>query len=66
MTLRNGSGAVVRTATTQSDGTYSVTGVPAGVSYVLTPAKSGMSYTPANRSYTNLSSGKSAQNFSGT
>jgi uncharacterized delta-60 repeat protein len=66
MTLRNGSGVVVKTATTLADGTYSMTGVPAGVNYVLTPAKAGMTFTPTSKSYTNLSASQAAQNFSGT
>jgi chitinase len=66
MTLKNGTGAVVKTVTTLADGTYSVAGVPAGVNYVLVPTKAGMTFTPASKSYTNLSANQVAQNFSGT
>ncbi|MDQ3803974.1 MAG: carboxypeptidase-like regulatory domain-containing protein [Acidobacteriota bacterium] len=56
MTLTNGStGAVVRTMTTGSNGAYSLTAIPAGITYVLRPAKSGVTFSPASRTYANLS-----------
>lgn len=67
MTLVNSAtNAVVKTGVTASDGTgsYSLTGVPAGVSYALRPSKAGTTFTPASKSYANLSANQSAQNFS--
>ncbi|HYG80501.1 MAG TPA: SBBP repeat-containing protein [Pyrinomonadaceae bacterium] len=58
-------GAVVKTVTTQADGRYSLTGVPAGYNYVLRPSKTGVSFSPTTRTYTNLSANSTGQNFTG-
>jgi hypothetical protein len=56
MTLTNGStGAVVKTVPTRTDGSYSLTAIPAGITYVLRPTKAGVTFSPASRTYTNLS-----------
>src|ERR687894_630501 len=55
MTLRSQSGAVVKTTRTAVDGTYSLTGVPAGASYVLTLTLVGHTFSPPTKSYANLS-----------
>jgi hypothetical protein len=53
-----------RTFTTDSTGTYSFTGLPAGRTYKVTPAKAGHAFTPSVRSYSNLSANQTAANFS--
>ncbi len=50
-----------RTATTDSRGNYNLRGVPAG-SYMLTPARSGYTFTPTTRNVT-VSRNVSQQNF---
>jgi hypothetical protein len=66
MTLTDSAtGAVVKTVTTQADGRYSLTGVPAGYNYVLRPGKAGVSFSPATKTYTNLSANSTGQNFTG-
>jgi hypothetical protein len=69
MTLRNSSGVVVKTVTTATSaagvtGSYTITGVQAGYSYTLRPTKTGMTFIPLSRSYTNLSANQTLQNFS--
>ncbi|WP_129630290.1 clostripain-related cysteine peptidase [Candidatus Oscillochloris fontis] len=53
-----------RTATTNSTGDYTLSGVPAG-SYTLTPTKSGYSFSPTTRSI-NVSGNLTDQGFTGT
>ncbi|MCW5775737.1 MAG: PD40 domain-containing protein [Phycisphaeraceae bacterium] len=50
--------------TTGSNGQYSFT-VPNGWSGTVTPSKAGYSFTPASRSYTNLSNDRTGQGFTG-
>ncbi|NNJ11527.1 hypothetical protein EKD04_014415 [Chloroflexales bacterium ZM16-3] len=52
------------TATTASDGTYTISGVPAGT-YMLTPAKESYSFSPTSRSIT-VSSNVTGQDFTST
>lgn len=62
-------GFTARTINTPSTGGYSFTGLPAGRSYVITPRKSGYTFTPTSRSITNLSANQpagTATNFTGT
>jgi chitinase len=61
--LTNSAGALVKTVTSGTDGSYSLTGVPAGINYTVTAALTGNTFTPATRSYTNLSANQTAQNF---
>jgi hypothetical protein len=56
MTLTNSStGAVVKTVTTATDGSYSLTAIPAGITYALRPTRTGTVFSPTSRTYTNLS-----------
>lgn len=66
MTLFNAAtNAVVKTGLTATDGTggYSLTGVPAGISYTLKPSKTGLTFTPVSKSYAALSANQANQNF---
>ncbi len=58
--FNNGGG----TTTTSSDGYYSKT-VMAEWSGVVTPTKSGFNFSPSSRSYSNVTSNKSDQNYTG-
>ncbi|HWT00346.1 MAG TPA: carboxypeptidase regulatory-like domain-containing protein [Pyrinomonadaceae bacterium] len=62
-------GFTARTVNTNTAGGYSLTGLPAGRSYVITPRKTGYAFTPASRSFTNLSANQpagTATSFTGT
>ncbi|HEY0375768.1 MAG TPA: M12 family metallo-peptidase [Pyrinomonadaceae bacterium] len=62
-------GFTARTINTPSTGGYSFTGLPAGRSYVVTPRRTGYTFTPTSRSFTNLSANQPAgtvTNFTGT
>ena len=56
-------GFTPRKVTTASNGSYSFTGLPSGRTYKLTPTKINYAFTPASRSYTNLSANQTLQNF---
>jgi plastocyanin len=60
-------GFTTRTLQTNSTGGFSFTNVPAARNYTLTPSKSGLTFTPTSRSYTNLSANQTgaAASFSG-
>ena len=64
--LTNSAGALVKSATSAADGNYSLTAVPAGLSYVLTPALAGSTFSPTSKPYTNLAATQTAQNFTAT
>jgi Zn-dependent metalloprotease len=51
--------------TAASNGSYSIT-VPYGWSGTVTPAKTGYTFTPVNRSYTNVLTNQTGQNYSAT
>ena len=53
------------TATTDSSGNYSQT-VTNGWTGTATPSKSGYAFSPSNRSYTNITSSQSGQNYNAT
>jgi hypothetical protein len=57
------SGGASKTMTTAADGVYSFAGLGAGT-YTVTPTKTGMTFTPAFKTYT-LNANLSAQNFVG-
>ncbi|HYG79927.1 MAG TPA: carboxypeptidase regulatory-like domain-containing protein [Pyrinomonadaceae bacterium] len=62
-------GFTARTVNTNTAGGYSLTGLPGGRSYVVTPRKTGYAFTPTSRSFTNLSASQpagTATNFTGT
>ncbi|HKQ52828.1 MAG TPA: carboxypeptidase-like regulatory domain-containing protein, partial [Pyrinomonadaceae bacterium] len=65
MSLYDGSGALVKAVTTSSNGNYSLADIPGGSNYRLVPTKAGLTFTPAARSYTNLPSNLTLQNFTG-
>jgi hypothetical protein len=48
--------------TTAADGIYSFTGLAAGT-YTVTPTKTGTTFVPANKTYTNLSANQTVQNY---
>ncbi|HLP58653.1 MAG TPA: fibronectin type III domain-containing protein, partial [Candidatus Deferrimicrobium sp.] len=61
ITLDNGGG----TAVTDANGNYSAT-VPYDWSGTVTPSKTGYDFTPANRSYTNVTVNQTNQDFQGS
>lgn len=52
------------TATTDANGVYSIA-VSSGYSGTATPSLAGYTFTPSSRSYTNITSNQTAQNYSG-
>ena len=52
--------------TTANDGTYFINGLTGGRDYTVTPSKSGLTFTPANRVFTNLSANQENANFVGS
>ena len=50
-------------ATTNTSGVFTITGVPNGTSCALTPSKSGYTYTPTSRNVTISGSNVTSQNF---
>jgi len=52
----------LKTVTAGGSGNYSIT-VPVGWSGIVTPYKTGYTFTPANRTYANLQSDKMGQNY---
>lgn len=55
-----------RTVTTNSTGNFSLTRVPAGRTYKLTPTKTNYNFTPASKTYTDLSADQPNQTFTAT
>lgn len=55
-------GATLATATTNASGFYSMQ-VPAGSSGTLTPTSAGFSFNPVNRTYTNVTTNQTVQDF---
>lgn len=68
LTSATPAGFAARTVMTSSTGYYTFTHVPAGRNYTLKPTKSGFTFTPASRSFNNLSANQTgaATFFSGT
>jgi hypothetical protein len=62
VTLKNGAGAVLQTAITQSDGSYSFN-APGGRNYSVTPSKPGYIFSPPRLSYTKVGTDLPGQNF---
>lgn len=61
-------GFTPRTVQTNLSGVYTITGLPAGRTYLIKPLKSGYTFTPLSRTVTNLSSNLAAgslTNFTG-
>jgi protocatechuate 3,4-dioxygenase beta subunit len=58
--------AVVGSATTADNGTYTVTGVPAGFNYNVTPSLAFYSFTPPSRTITNLVDNQTNVDFAAT
>ena len=54
-----------QTVTSAANGNYTIS-VPQGWTGTITPSKPAYSFTPANRSYTNLASSQTNQNFTAT
>jgi hypothetical protein len=54
-----------KTVTSTSDGNYSLT-VPYGWSGTVMPSKTGYTFTPANRTYTNVLANQTGQNYTAT
>jgi hypothetical protein len=63
MTLSVGKSLVVPT---DGAGNYSLTNLPAGRDYTVTPTKAGFGFAPTSRSFTNLLADASAANFVAT
>lgn len=58
----------VRSVMSAADGRYTLTAIPAGITYVLRPSKVGATFNPASRTYANLSANQSPgqyTNFTG-
>ncbi|MGB7926264.1 MAG: proprotein convertase P-domain-containing protein [Pyrinomonadaceae bacterium] len=55
LTLTGGAGFTPRTFTTTATGAYAFTALPAGRTYIVKPSKLGYGFTPASRTFTNLS-----------
>jgi hypothetical protein len=62
VTLKNGAGAVIQTATTPSNGGYSFN-APGGGDYTVTPTKPGYRFKPPSHSYTRVFADLPMQNF---
>ncbi|OGS20244.1 MAG: hypothetical protein A2252_00695 [Elusimicrobia bacterium RIFOXYA2_FULL_39_19] len=60
------SSASAATMLTSSTGYYEFAGLAGSESYIITPSKSGLSFTPASRAYSNLSANTTSQDFTGT
>jgi CSLREA domain-containing protein len=65
VSLTGPSGFPTETFTTQSDGNYTFTGVPAGSSYTVTPSKANYTFSPTSAPINNLTADQSA-NFTAT
>jgi hypothetical protein len=63
MTLTGDRRFTPRTVNTLSNGTYSFTDLPAGMTYTVTPTKTNYSFTPGSRTYTTLNANKTGVNF---
>jgi Tol biopolymer transport system component len=59
-------GFAPRTTMTTLAGAYAFGNVPAGRTYVVTPAKVNYTFTPATRTYSNLSASQTTANFAAT
>jgi Glycoside hydrolase family 44/Prealbumin-like fold domain len=62
-------GFAARTVQTTSTGNYVFTGLPAGRNYTIKPTKAGYAFTPATKSFTNLSANQpvsAATSFTGS
>jgi hypothetical protein len=63
------SGFTTRTLNTPSTGVYTFTGLPGGKTYTVKPTKTGYTFSPVSRSFSNLNANQAigpATNFSGT
>ena len=65
VTITLAGGAITRTATTDANGNYTVTGVPNGT-YTVTPTRAGFVFTPASRNVTVNNANVTLQNFTAT
>jgi hypothetical protein len=59
-------GARQQTTTTDAGGNYSFPNLPAGASYVVTPALTNYTFSPGSLAFTNLDGDRAGANFSGT
>ncbi|OGS21198.1 MAG: hypothetical protein A3J83_07160 [Elusimicrobia bacterium RIFOXYA2_FULL_40_6] len=57
------SGSASATTTSNSSGTYSFAGLVSGGNFTVTPSKTGFTFAPVSKSFSNLNSNQSAQNF---
>jgi photosystem II stability/assembly factor-like uncharacterized protein len=62
VTLKNGAGTVIQTATTPGDGSYSFN-APGGRDYTVTPSKLDYNFVPPSRGYTKVGTDLPMQNF---
>ncbi|HEX8118022.1 MAG TPA: carboxypeptidase-like regulatory domain-containing protein, partial [Pyrinomonadaceae bacterium] len=58
VTISNGQGSA--TKTTDAQGAYSFTNIPAGANYTVTPALAGYDFAPASKSFTDLGADSTA------
>lgn len=66
VTTSTASGSISGTVTTSTTGAYTFGNLPAGRSYIVTPAKSNYNFLPTNKSYADIALNQSDQNFSAT
>jgi subtilisin-like proprotein convertase family protein len=66
LTLTGGTGFTPRTFTTTSTGVYTFSNLAAGRNYTIKPSKLGYGFTPASRTFTNLSANQTASTASFT
>jgi hypothetical protein len=59
-------GSQTGSATTDTEGNYVLPNVAPGGNYTVTPSASGYTFSPASRTYTNLTGGQQAADFAGT
>lgn len=64
--LASSNNAVTRSATTDASGNYSFASVPSGLSYTVTPVKTGYSFSPSRLTINNLSANRTLFPLTGT
>jgi Carboxypeptidase regulatory-like domain/Beta-propeller repeat len=61
--LTNRAGSLLQTTVSRSDGFYSFSNLPGGGDYTVTPSKTGYTFSPPFRTYNNLGTNATGQNF---
>ena len=66
MTLTNNTTGATLNTQTDANGQYSFTGLAAGGEYTVSPSKSGFTFNPTSRGFSNLGQNWTSQNFAAT